>query len=71
MLPLREYNIRAHVLPGRWLTLYVMNAGGKALEWFHRVFCSEMSDREFFDGFLAGPSTSGLPARARCATCLS
>jgi sugar (pentulose or hexulose) kinase len=51
--PSPNYNIRAHVLPGRWLTLYVMNAGGKALEWFHGVFCSEMSDREFFDEFLA------------------
>ena len=33
-LPSQSYNIRAHVLPDRWLTLYVMNAGGKALEWF-------------------------------------
>ncbi|MFA6470986.1 MAG: FGGY family carbohydrate kinase, partial [Candidatus Latescibacterota bacterium] len=29
-LPSTSYNIRAHVLPGMWLTLYVMNAGGKA-----------------------------------------
>ena len=58
--PSPNYNIRAHVLPGRWLTLYVMNAGGKALEWFHGVFCSEMSDREFFDGFLARAIDRGL-----------
>jgi xylulokinase len=51
-LPSRNYNIRAHVLPGRWLTLHVMNAGGKALEWFHSVFCREMSAAEFFQGFL-------------------
>jgi len=51
-LPSPHYNIRAHVLPDRWLTLHVMNAGGKALEWFKSVFCSEMTDAEFYDRFL-------------------
>jgi xylulokinase len=51
-LPSPNYNIRAHVLPGRWLTLHVMNAGGKALEWFKSVFCTELTDDAFFNGFL-------------------
>ncbi|GAB4365635.1 MAG: hypothetical protein Kow009_02400 [Spirochaetales bacterium] len=51
-LPSREYNIRAHVLPDRWLTLYVMNAGGKAFEWFHSVFCSELTPEEFWTSFI-------------------
>jgi len=51
-LPSLNYNIRAHVLPGRWLTLHVMNAGGKALEWFRSVFCSELTDEAFFNDFL-------------------
>ncbi len=51
-LPSPHYNIRAHVLPNRWLTLHVMNAGGKALEWFKSVFCREMTDDEFFNAFL-------------------
>lgn len=51
-LPSQSYNIRAHVLPGRWLTLHVMNAGGKALEWFKGVFCREMADEEFYDHFV-------------------
>jgi xylulokinase len=51
-LPSPHYNIRAHVLPDRWLTLHVMNAGGKALEWFKSVFCSEMTDEEFYSRFL-------------------
>ncbi len=51
-LPSPRYNIRAHVLPDRWLTLHVMNAGGKALEWFQRVFCREMADADFYDSFL-------------------
>jgi xylulokinase len=54
-LPSPNYNIRAHVLPGRWLTLHVMNAGGKALEWFKSVFCRELTDEAFFSDFL--PST--------------
>ena len=47
-----RYNIRAHVIPGRWLTLHVMNAGGKALEWYRSVFCSEMSEEDFYTHFL-------------------
>lgn len=50
--PSIHYNIRAHVLPNRWLTLYVMNAGGKAYEWFKSVFCSDMSDRQFYNEFI-------------------
>ncbi|PJC74311.1 MAG: hypothetical protein CO013_04840, partial [Syntrophobacterales bacterium CG_4_8_14_3_um_filter_58_8] len=41
--PSRNYNIRCHVVPGRWLTLYVMNALGLAYEWFRKLFCSEWS----------------------------
>lgn len=52
-LPSPNYNIRAHVLPDRWLTLHVMNAGGKALEWFKGVFCSDMTDETFYDEFLS------------------
>jgi len=51
-LPSQDYNIRAHVLPDRWLTLHVMNSGGKALEWAKGVFCSEMSDEQFYNDLL-------------------
>jgi sugar (pentulose or hexulose) kinase len=51
-LPSADYNIRAHVLADRWLTLHVMNAGGKALDWFRELFCSELSAEEFYNGFL-------------------
>ena len=47
-----NYNIRAHVLPDRWLTLHVMNAGGKALDWFRQLFCCELDAEQFYDGFL-------------------
>jgi len=47
-----NYNIRAHVLKDRWLTLHVMNAGGKALDWYKNLFCSELSPDEFYNDFL-------------------
>ncbi len=58
--PSTEYNIRAHVLPGRWLTLYVMNAGGKAFEWFRELFCSEMTLDRFWSDFLPGAVAAWL-----------
>ena len=48
-----NYNVRAHVLPNRWLTLHVMNAGGKALEWFRSLFCSELSTEQFYNEFVS------------------
>ena len=50
--PSKNYNIRTHVVPERWFSFYVMNAGGKALEWFKSLFCSEMTDGAFCDDFL-------------------
>ncbi len=52
--PSTRYNIRAHVIPDRWLTLYVMNAEGKAFEWFRGLFCSEMSPDEYYQRFMPG-----------------
>ena len=48
----RNYNIRTHVLPERWFSFYVMNAGGKALEWFKNLFCSEMTEEKFYTDFI-------------------
>jgi len=31
----------------------VMNAGGKALEWFKSIFCREMTDEEFYGPFVS------------------
>ncbi|MBN2592679.1 MAG: hypothetical protein JXA81_04155 [Sedimentisphaerales bacterium] len=59
-LPSTDYNIRAHVLADRWLTLHVMNAGGKALDWFRELFCSELSAEQFYDDFLPSAIESWL-----------
>jgi len=50
--PSRNYNIRTHVLAERWFSFYVMNAGGKALEWFKNLFCSEMTEEKYFTDFI-------------------
>ncbi len=54
-LPDSQYNVRCHVIPGLWSTLYVLNTGGKALEWFHQNFCREMAADVFYSSFI--PST--------------
>ncbi len=51
-LPSQNYNIRTHVIPGCWFSFYVMNAGGKAFEWFKNLFCSEMDNDTFFNEFV-------------------
>ncbi len=53
-LPSPNYNIRTHVVPERWFSFYVMNAGGKAFEWFKGLFCSEMDNDTFFNEFVPG-----------------
>jgi sugar (pentulose or hexulose) kinase len=50
--PSPDYNIRCHAVPGRWLTLYVMNALGVAYEWFRTLFCSEMTAETFYGSFM-------------------
>lgn len=47
-----NYNIRSHILPDLWITLFVLNTGGKSLEWFHSVFCSEMSEDQFYNDYI-------------------
>lgn len=47
-----NFNVRCHVLPNRWVTFFVLNTGGKALEWFHCVFCAEMSEQTFFEDYV-------------------
>jgi sugar (pentulose or hexulose) kinase len=49
-----DFNVRCHVVPDRWLTFFVLNAGGKSFEWFKSVFCAEMSDRQFYDEYVPG-----------------
>jgi sugar (pentulose or hexulose) kinase len=47
-----NFNVRCHVTSGRWLTFFVLNTGGKALEWFHSVFCADMTENHFYEEYI-------------------
>jgi sugar (pentulose or hexulose) kinase len=47
-----NFNVRCHAIPSRWLTFFVLNTGGKALEWFQSVFCREMSEAQFYEDYI-------------------
>jgi xylulokinase len=49
-----NFNLRCHVIPDRWLTFYVLNTGGEALEWFRGVFCRELDAAGFYDDYVPG-----------------
>jgi xylulokinase len=65
-----NFNVRCHVIPNRWVTFFVLNTGGKAYEWFHSVFCQDMTEGEFFgqympsvlERFLASPDRDAWEA---------
>jgi sugar (pentulose or hexulose) kinase len=41
-----------------------MNAGGKALDWYKSLFCSELNDEEFYNSFLS----QAIESRLDCET---
>ncbi len=47
-----NFNVRCHVVPGRWVTFFVLNTGGKALEWFQSVFCRDLTDAQFYGEYI-------------------
>ena len=47
-----DFNVRCHVVPGRWLTFFVLNAGGEAFDWFRRTACSELGEHEFYADYV-------------------
>jgi sugar (pentulose or hexulose) kinase len=47
-----NFNVRCHVVPGRWVTFFVLNTGGKAFEWFYNTFCRDMPEAHFYEEYL-------------------
>jgi sugar (pentulose or hexulose) kinase len=47
-----DFNVRSHVLPGRWLTFFVLNTGGVAYDWFHTTMCREMTADAFYEEYV-------------------
>ncbi len=48
----RNFNVRCHVIPNRWVTFFVLNTGGMALDWFHSVFCRDMTQDQFYNEYV-------------------
>ncbi len=55
-----DFNVRCHAIPGRWLTFFVLNTGGAALDWFHASFCRELTNGQFYDEYVPGVLTAFL-----------
>ncbi len=49
-----KYSLRAHMLKNKWCTIYILNTGGKAIEWFYGNFYKEMDEKYFFKKHLPG-----------------
>lgn len=47
-----NFNVRCHVVPGRWVSFFVLNTGGKSLEWFHSIFCRDMTEERFYEQYI-------------------
>jgi sugar (pentulose or hexulose) kinase len=58
----RTFNVRCHAVPGLWFTFFVLNAGGKALEWFHDVFCRDLTTSQFYEEYVPAVLRSFLGA---------
>lgn len=48
----RNLLLRTHVIPGKWIMMNIIGAGGESLNWFYDIFCKEMEKGEFFDVYL-------------------
>jgi len=44
--------LRTHPLKNKWLSMYIVGAGGLSIEWFRRQFCREMDYSYFYDNYL-------------------
>ncbi|MDK2809838.1 MAG: xylulokinase [Petroclostridium sp.] len=48
----RQFLLRTHVIPGKWIIMNIIGAGGESLNWFYKVFCKDMSKQQFFEEYL-------------------
>ena len=72
-----KYLLRPACNPGHWHIMTLVGAGGESLNWFHRVFCSEMDKKAFFGKFvpqalkLAGEEVTMTPYLAGDRVCVA
>ena len=48
----KQFLLRTHVIPGKWILMNIVGAGGESLNWVHKEFFREMSSRQYFDELL-------------------
>lgn len=48
----KQFLLRTHVIPGKWILMNIVGAGGESLKWVHKEFFREMSPRQYFDEVL-------------------
>jgi xylulokinase len=44
--------LRAHPVEGKWLSMYIIGAGGSAIEWGRKIFFQEMEKTYFYEKYL-------------------
>lgn len=43
-----KHNIKNHVLKNKWICLFALNAGGKAIDWAKEVFYNDTTEYDFY-----------------------
>ena len=44
--------LRAHPIEGKWLSMYIIGAGGSSIEWGRKMFFQEMEKKYFYEKYL-------------------
>ena len=44
--------LRAHPMYGKWLSMYIIGAGGTSVEWGRKMFFQEMDKKSFYEKYL-------------------
>ncbi len=47
-----QFVLRTHVIPGKWLVMNIIGAGGESLNWVHKEFFRDLTDHQFFNEVL-------------------
>jgi xylulokinase len=61
----KDFLLRTHAYPNRWLAMRGAGAGSVSLEWFRKAFCQEMSRESFYDEYLATVLSASAGPEAR------
>lgn len=48
----KQFLLRTHVIPGKWILMNIVGAGGESLNWVHKEFFREMSSGQYFNEIL-------------------